>query len=116
YNARNTMAIVGQDARSTFSALHLERKALIIAQWAHDVTVAARDGYPGATTVAGSIESLAAFNEVQHTMSSQLAHMLRRDEARYPDDAFIDIVLSKARRAGCEAAVLQAFQRAVSQK
>jgi hypothetical protein len=51
--------------------------------------------------------------EVQHTITGQLAKMLSKDDARYPDDVFFDSLYEKARGSFCEEDLFTAIRFAL---
>lgn len=61
---------------------------------AHSLTVDARDTYiPGTEGIADPVR-LRGINELQHRIAGQLLSMLDASSDRYPDEVFIEILLS----------------------
>jgi len=96
--------------RYLFLQLPEERKILFFSFLAHELTVFARGAYPEQGQNNGeSTNKLMAFNEMEHNITSQLAHMLAKNEKRYPDEVFADILFEKAQTANCESDLVVAF-------
>jgi hypothetical protein len=97
------------EVKPAFVGLQPDQQARVLALLAHNVTVAARTAYPGQVEehlVAGKLRT---FNEVLHTITGQLMHLLEGDPNRYPDDVFIDALFERAQQGGCEKDLVEAF-------
>jgi len=71
----------------------------LLSRLAHQLTVYARQAYidPDATK---SLTMLRTFNELEHTVTGQLTHIVA-DQKRYSDSDFIDILFGTARTENC---------------
>jgi hypothetical protein len=61
-----------------------------------------RSAYPTRVEEKVNLTNLMGFNEVHHTIPGQLAKMLAKDDARYPDDVFFDVLFEKAKSSFCD--------------
>ena len=79
----------------------------VLSSFAHQLTVCARQAYiePDSTK---SVTKLQTFNELEHTVTGQLTHIVA-DQNRYSDVDFVEIVFEKARAGGCLGEVEWAF-------
>lgn len=79
----------------------------VLSSLAHQLTVCARQAYlePDSTK---SLAQLHTFNELEHTVTGQLAHIIR-DQNRYSDIDFVEIVFERARAGSCLKDVEWAF-------
>lgn len=80
------------ELKDTFSALTEEQQALVLAAYALELTVLARDGYEAGTEQLSDPLLLRRLNEVQHRVSSAIFSRLKSSEERYPDDVLMDII------------------------
>jgi hypothetical protein len=76
-----------------FSALTEDRQAVVLAAYAHELTIVARDGYEAGTERLSNPLLLRRLNEVQHRVASAILDRLQGNQERYPDDVLIDIVV-----------------------
>lgn len=81
-----------KEALEIFSDLSNEEKADFLARLAYELTVAARDAYEIGTDDLTNPKLMRSINEIQHRILSQLSAILRKDEKRYPDEVFWQIV------------------------
>jgi hypothetical protein len=100
----------GMHIKHLYSGLSVNEKISLLSLLAHEITVFARGAYPSQEQAMGDTQRLVTFNELQHNITSQLGKMLAKDEGRYPDDVFIDILFSKARNGGAEEDMVSAFK------
>ena len=99
--------------KAVFLGLAEDQKILFLSFFAHEITISARGAYPEQVEQNDEIGRLVTFNELQHNITSQMAHMLAKDEKRYPDQVFIDILFSKAGTGNCESDLVGAFDFAL---
>lgn len=78
--------------KDAFSALTVEEQLLVLAAYAHELTILARDGYEAATEQLSDPRLVRRVNEVQHRVTSAIYSRLKRSEERYPDEVLVDIV------------------------
>jgi hypothetical protein len=78
--------------KDTFSALTEEQQALVLAAYAHELTVLARDGYEAGTERLSDPLLLRRINEVQHRVTAAISSRLKNNKERYPDEVLIDII------------------------
>jgi hypothetical protein len=81
------------EAIKEFGALTAEQRLRFIALFGHNLTVAARDTYVFQAPGVRAPERLRAINEIQHRVFGHLRALLNEGEWRYPDDAFVGILL-----------------------
>jgi hypothetical protein len=98
------------EIRFVFVAMPSERKLRVLALWAHNLTVCARSTYSPEVVDDVARKRLRTFNEILHTLTGQLLHLVSNDLGRYPDEVFIDILFEKAQSEGCEAELCRAFE------
>jgi hypothetical protein len=104
---------------AVFSSLSPEIKKYVLSSLAHQITVCARAAYPeerrgSAPEVArDSQEKLRSCNELEHTVTGQLTHLLARDNKSYDDADFINILFDKAQLGSLEKEIAWAFQFAL---
>jgi hypothetical protein len=85
-----------------YQSLALDEQARFLARFAQCLTVRARGTYVAGSSDVSDPARLRGFNEALHRIAGQLSHLLERDPARYPDDAFAEMLSAAAREAGCE--------------
>jgi hypothetical protein len=90
------------EIKSAFSTLLLDKRANLLSALALEITISMRSAYPTHVEEKASVAKLIGLNEIQHTITGQLAKMLANDDARYPDDVFFDILFEKAKGSFCE--------------
>jgi hypothetical protein len=95
--------------KSMFLALPQDKKILFLSLLAHEITIGARGAYPEQVEKDEDTNKLVTFNELQHNITSQVAHMLAKDDKRYPDEVLIDILFEKAQTGGCGSDLIVAF-------
>lgn len=103
-NARNA---------ATFSALPANGQAEVLAHLAHELTVAARDGYEAGTADLADPARVRTLNEIQHRVTGHLAALLHGNAARYPDEVLVRVVLDHPGDPGLERRLGAAFARAL---
>jgi len=81
-------------ATSAFSALTEHEQALLLASFAHELTMVAREGYEAGTERLSNPELLRRINEIQHKIASAIVARLSSNQQRYPDGALISIIVS----------------------
>jgi hypothetical protein len=52
---------------------------------------------------------LRAFNEILHTITGQLRHLIEGDLNRYPDDVLVDALFERAQQGNCEKDLVDAY-------
>jgi len=90
------------EIKSVFSSITIEKRVNLLSSLALEITIRARGAYPTHVGEEAEVAKLIALNEIQHTITGQLANMLAKDEARYPDDVFFDILFEKAKSSFCD--------------
>ncbi len=81
-----------KEAIEIFSDLSNDEKANFLARLAFELTIAAREAYEVGTEDLTNPKLMRSINEIQHRILSQLSAILRKDENRYPDETFWQIV------------------------
>ena len=104
------------EIKSAFSTLPLDNRVNFLSSLALELTISMRGAYPTLVGEKVSLMKLMGLNEVQHTVAGQLKKMLAKDNDRYPDDVFFDILFEKAKGSFCDeelfAAIRYAFDHA----
>ena len=98
------------EIKSAFSILPLDKRINLLSALALELTISTRSAYPIQVKGEVDLTKLMGFNEVQHTVTGQLAKMLEKDDARYPDDVFFDILFEKAKSSFCDEALFTAIR------
>ncbi len=98
-----------EEVKASFVRLQPDQQLRVLALVALNVTVAARTAYPGQVEERLVARKLRAFNEVLHTLTGQLLHLIERDSNRYPDDVFVDALFERAQQGDCVRDLLDAF-------
>jgi hypothetical protein len=102
-----------------FSSLSPELKKYVVSSLAHQITVCARATYPESRSggvpdgARDSYEILRLCNELEHTVTGQLTHLLADDNKSYDDADFINILFDKAQTGSLEKELAWAFQFAL---
>jgi hypothetical protein len=73
-----------------------------ISSLAHQITVSARAAYASEQQGQELAKKLRALNELQHSVTGQLAHLLAGDGRWYSDEDFVGIIFDNARIGGIE--------------
>jgi hypothetical protein len=110
------MGMTNVDVKSTFLRMPPKSQMRTLSLLAHNLTVCARAAYAQDVNDALARKQHHAANELLHTITAQLMHLIADDANRYPDDVFIDILLEKAQTESYEKELLGAFIRALSTK
>ena len=79
-------------AASGFSALTEHEQALVLAGFAHELTMLAREGYAVGTMQLADPELVRRVNEVQHRVASAILARLSGSTQRYPNDVLLNII------------------------
>jgi hypothetical protein len=104
------------ELKTIYSDLPSDQKIRFMSSLALNITVSARGSYPSqetesdTDTVKNSLAELIGFNEMQETVTGELAGMVDGSENRYPDDVFMAILLEKAQNSHCEKGLLSALK------
>jgi hypothetical protein len=104
------------EIKMMFLAMPPDRQIRVLTLLAHNLTVCARSAYLPEVGDATARRILRAFNELLHTVTGQLMHIVSGDLNRYPDDVFMDILLETAQSERCEGDLAQAFEWSSSAK
>jgi hypothetical protein len=97
------------EVKATFVGLPPHQQLRVLVLLALNVTVAARTAYPGQVEERLVAGKLRAFNEVLHTISGQLLHLISAEANRYPDDVFVDALFERAQQGDCGRDLVDAF-------
>jgi hypothetical protein len=81
-----------EKVKTEFAMLTEHRQALVLAAYAHELTILARNGYEVGTEQLSDPQLVRRLNEVQHRVASAIVSRLQGSKERYPDDALIDII------------------------
>lgn len=98
------------DITTSFSSLSPAVKKYLLSSLAHQLTVCARASYPGQVQEHEAQKQLRIYNELQHTVTGQLTHLLADDNKWYEDADLISILFDKARMGNFENDLIWAFQ------
>jgi hypothetical protein len=104
------------EAKSAFLAMPPTIKMRVLSLFAHNLTVCARSAYLPEVGDALARKRHHGFNELLHTATGQLMHMVAEDLNRYPDEVFMDILFETAGMEHCEGDLVQALTWSYSAK
>jgi len=102
------------DFIARYPALPSEQQIHLLVQLAAEVTVWARRTYEVGTENVADPRTLRTFNEFEHRVVGQLAHLLDGSANRYPDDVFAEMLVAYARELQCEQELLRTWQRTLN--
>ena len=102
--------MTADDIKTTFLNLPSDRKIRFVSLLAHNVTVGARACYPGPDEEGSAAQKLRTFNEMQHTITAKLLHLVGDGPLDFPDEGFLDTLFEKARQGDCEPDLLRAWE------
>jgi|GraSoiStandDraft_4_1057263.scaffolds.fasta_scaffold825495_2 hypothetical protein len=88
------------EIKDAFSALTEEQQTLVLASYAHELTLVARGGYEAGTEQLLDPALVRRVNEVQHRVTSAIVSRLASSNKRSPDDVLIDIIAGESERDG----------------
>jgi hypothetical protein len=97
------------EAKQAFVTIQAHQQQRILALLALNLTIAARAMYGCQIDEHQGAEKLCAFNELLHSISGQLVHLIDEDPGRYSDDALIDALYERAEQGNCVADLGDAF-------
>ena len=98
-----------KEVKDMFVGMQPDQQLRVLVLFAHNITLAARTAYPGQVEEHRVAGKLRAFNEVLHTITGQLMHLIEEDPNRYPDDVFIDALFERAQQGDCGSDLTEAF-------
>jgi hypothetical protein len=98
--------------KQSYAGLLSDKKTFFLSILALELTVSARGAYPSQELKVekDSLTRLICLNEIQHTVTGHLAKMINKDDERYPDDVFFEIMFEKASSGPCEKDLLTALK------
>src|SRR5947209_4258490 len=103
------------ELKTAYRHLPPSKQLFFLAVIAHDLTIRAREFiYPQKGEELLAVSKLRCFNELLHSVTSQLVHIAADDSRRYPDEVFVEILFEKAQMEGCERALIQGWERSLS--
>ena len=82
-----------QEASALFSNLSEESQLVLLAKFAHNLTIVARDSYKTQSGEGRDAKRLREYNEIQHRVLGHILALNGHDKSRYPDDALITMML-----------------------
>ena len=88
------------EMKAAFAALTEEQQTLVLASYAHELTLVARGGYEAGTEQLSDPALVRRVNEVQHRVTGAIVSRLISSKERYPDDVLIDIIAGESERDG----------------
>jgi hypothetical protein len=97
------------EVKTSFVRLGADQQIRLLALLGHNITIMARTAYPGQTADDQAAKKLSWFNELMHTITGQLTHLIEVDSHRYADDQFLDALFERAKQGGCERELVEAF-------
>ena len=98
------------ELKNAFSVLTGEQQVRVLASYAHELTMIAREGYEVGTEHLTNPALVRRINEIQHRVTSAIVSRLANCEKRYPDDVLIEIIASDSEHDGKRFS--EAFKRA----
>jgi hypothetical protein len=90
------------------SKLTHDQRIYFLSSLSHQLTICSRAAYDG-PDAEESNRKLRAFNEISHTVTGQLTHLLADDHRWYQDDDLVGILFEKARNENCESDLIWAL-------
>jgi len=103
-----------REAISTFAKLTHHEKTIVLARFAFELTVAARDTYvPGSTQIRYP-ERLRALNEIQHRVTSRIVDILLQREWEGADEYVLTAAFDMAEAAECADYVRHGYKRSIA--
>lgn len=75
-----------------FCSLTEQQQALVLSAYAHELTIAAREGYVAGDDGLTDPQLLRRINEVQHRVADAILSRLKGRTERYPDEVLIDVI------------------------
>lgn len=99
---------------TSFSNLAPTLKTYLLSSLAHQLTVSVRAAYADREPNLEVIKKMQVLNELQHTVTGQLAHLIANDSRRYSDAVFIKSLFETAQSGDCEKELLWGFDLALS--
>lgn len=97
-----------------FSNLPLTLKTYVLSSLAHQLTVCVRAAYADREQDLEVIKKMQVLNELQHSVTGQLTHLMANDRRWYSDADFIKILFETAQSGSCEKELVWAFSFALS--
>jgi len=88
------------ELKDSFSALTTEQQTRVLASYAHELTLVAREGYEVGTEHLINPALVRRINEIQHRVTSTIVSRLTDCEKRYPDNVLIEIITSDSEQDG----------------
>jgi hypothetical protein len=82
-----------EEARRRFESLPADVQARVLANFGHNMTIAARDTYEFQAPGVRAPQRLRDINEIQHRVFAHIAKLLTDDAGRYPDDVLLSIMI-----------------------
>ena len=79
--------------KEKFRNLSNQQQILLLAVYAHQLTITTRGGYEIGTESLSNGPYVRNMNEIQHRVTSAIVSRLRENSTRYPDDVLIDIIV-----------------------
>ncbi len=104
-----------QHAIEVFSTYSPDEKIDFLIQFAHALTILARDTYEVGTEGLSKPSRLRIINEVQHRVTSFLIALMKNDVKRYPDDTLVRIILEHPEDLALQRQLREAFTHITAQ-
>lgn len=98
------------EIKPLYLGMSTDQKARLLSLVAHNLTVCARAASLPEVHDAPARRKLLGINELLHTVTAQVVHMIGGSEDGYPDDVFMDILLETAEMQRCGRDLVQAFE------
>ena len=104
-----------QHAIEVFDNFSPEEKIDVLVQFAHALTILARDTYEVGTEGLGNPSRLRGINEIQHRVTSFLIALRKNDVKRYPDDVLMRIIWEHPEDLALQRQLREAFTHITAQ-
>ena len=104
-----------QHAIEVFDHYSPDEKIDFLIQFAHALTILARDTYEVGTEGLSNPSQLRIINEVQHRVTSFLIALIKNDVKRYPEDTLVRIILEHPEDLALQRRLLEAFTHITAQ-
>jgi hypothetical protein len=102
-------------AIETFGKYSPQEKLDLLVQFAHALTILARDTYAVAEDGLTNPARLRSINEIQHRVTGFLMALCKKDAKRYPDDVLVRILLEHPEDLALQRQLQETWSRLIGQ-
>jgi hypothetical protein len=102
-------------AIETFGKYSPQEKLDLLVQFAHALTILARDTYAVAEDGLTNPARLRSMNEIQHRVTGFLMALCKKDAKRYPDDVLVRMLLDHPEDLALQRQLQETWSRLIGQ-